>query len=125
MTKIGRKRFDVLLHAIRNELFCGQGRMSMGEVVTAQLRLRRAFRYGYFAFVAVAGTLLAMLGLWLLSGDVATALNTSLPVSTIFMIIALGLGLSVPLFFAAWLVVGSAILGNRLPPRPLMDGIQD
>ena len=97
----------------------------MGEFVTKQLRLRRAFRYGYFAFVAIVVTLLVLFGLWAFSGDTAATLVHSLSDSTILVIIALALALCVPLFFAAWLVVGAAMLGDRATPRPLMDGIKD
>lgn len=97
----------------------------MGEVAIKQLRLRRAFRYGYFAFVAIIATLLVLLGLWAFSGDTAATLVRSLSSSTILVISALALALCVPLFFAAWLVVGAAILGDRATPRPLMDGVRD
>ncbi len=97
----------------------------MGEVVTAQLRLRRAFRYGYFAFVAIVVTLLALFASWLVSADMTAAFARSLSDSTILLIVAAVLGLSVPLFFAAWLLVGSVLLGDRVKTRPLMDGIRD
>jgi hypothetical protein len=97
----------------------------MKEVVSAQLRLRRAFRYGYFAFLAIAAVLLAVLGLWAFSGDAAITLARSIAGSPIIIIVAVALGLCVPLFFAAWLLVSSAILGNRVQHRPLMDGVRD
>lgn len=97
----------------------------MGEFVTTQLRLRRAFRYGYFAFVAIIATLLVLFGLWVFSGDTIATLVRSLSQSTALMIVALALALCVPLFFAAWLVIGAAILGHRATPRPLMDGVRD
>jgi hypothetical protein len=94
----------------------------MKEVVSAQLKLRRAFRYGYFVFVAIAAVLL---GLLMFSGDAAINLARSIVGSPIIFIVAVGLGLSVPLFFAAWLLVSSAILGGRIQHRPLMDGVRD
>jgi hypothetical protein len=97
----------------------------MKEVVNAQLRLRRAFRYGYFAFVAVATMLLAVLALWTFNGDAAITLARSIARSPIIFIVAVGLGLCVPLFFAAWMLVSSAILGGRVQHWPLMDGVRD
>lgn len=97
----------------------------MGEFVTTQLRLRRAFRYGYFAFVAIIATLLVLLGLWAFSGDTAATFVRSLSDNIILVVIALALALCVPLFFATWLVVGAAMLGDRATPRPLMDGVRD
>lgn len=97
----------------------------MGEVATAQLRLRRAFRYGYFAFVAIVVAALGLFGLWAFSGDAAAILARSLPSSTMLFIFAIGIALCVPLFFAAWLVVGASILGDRVRVRPLMDGVRD
>ena len=96
----------------------------MGEVVSAQLRLRRAFRYGYFVFVAVVATLLALFALWAVSGGLAVTLARSVTASTAFVVGALGLGLSIPLFFAAWLLVGAAILGE-VRQRSLLEGIRD
>jgi hypothetical protein len=97
----------------------------MKEVVNTQLRLRRAFRYGYFAFVAIAAVLLALLALWTFSGDAVITLARSIVGSPIIFIVAVGLGLCVPLFFAAWLLISSAILGGRVQNLPLMDGVRD
>lgn len=97
----------------------------MGEVATAQLRLRRVFRYGYFAFVAITGAALGLFGLWAFSGDAAVILSRSLSDSMTFLIVAVALALCVPLFFAAWLVVGVSVLGDRVRVRPLMDGVRD
>ncbi len=97
----------------------------MPQVKTAQLRLRRAFRYGYFAFVAVIMTLLALLGLWTLNGDLASMFARSLTDSSVLMMAGLLLGLCVPLFFAAWLLIGKVVLGVDVPRPSLMDGIRD
>ncbi|MBO9671463.1 MAG: hypothetical protein J7485_13205 [Sphingobium sp.] len=97
----------------------------MGEVAIAQLRLRRAFRYGYFAFVATIVAALGLFGLWAFSGDAAAILVRSLSGSTTLLIVALALALCVPLFFAAWLIVGASVLGDRVRVRPLMDGVGD
>lgn len=97
----------------------------MTKVVKAQLKLRRAFRYGYFAFVAITAILLSCLSFWALSGQAAIMLGRSIAGSPIIFLVALGLGLCVPLFFAAWLLVSAAILRGRVQHRPLMDGVRD
>jgi hypothetical protein len=97
----------------------------MKEVISAQLRLRRAFRYGYFAFVGIAAVLLSLFGLWAFSGDAAIMLARSIAGTPVIFAVAVGLGLCVPLFLASWLLVSSAILGGRIQHRPLMDGVRD
>jgi len=97
----------------------------MREVATAQLRLRRAFRYGYFAFVAIVVTALGLFGLWAFSADAAAILARSMSGSTALLVVTVALALCVPLFFAAWLVVGASILGDRVRVRPLMDGVRE
>jgi len=97
----------------------------MKKVVNAQLKLRRAFRYGYFAFVGITAALLAWFGFWAFSGEAAMMMPRLIAGSPIVFIVTLGLGLSVPLFFAVWLMVSSAILGGRVQHLPLMDGVRD
>ncbi|MBO9576557.1 MAG: hypothetical protein J7494_12535 [Sphingobium sp.] len=92
--------------------------------IAAQLRLRRAFRYGYFLFLLVFLALLAGLGFFVFNGDLIGLLNrlaNGMPV----VLVALAVGLSVPLFFACWSLIGSAMLGMRAKRPSLLDGIRD
>ena len=67
-------------------------------------------------FTSLSVILAFRCGLWNIGADGQLYLGA---------IVAVGLGLSVPLFFAAWLLVTSAILGGRVQHRPLMDGVRD
>lgn len=98
----------------------------MAESASIQLSLRRAFRYGFFAFVALAVSALALLGFWIVEGDATASLLKMIPDRAVITMIALIVGLSVPLFFAAWLLVGTALLGGGVSSRrPLTDGLYD
>ena len=90
----------------------------------AQIRLRRAFRYGYFAFLALFLVLLTLVGVSVADGALDDILSR-LSSATTVMLAALALGLCVPLFFACWSLIGSAILGLRAGPQSLLDGIRD
>ena len=96
----------------------------MAESASMQLRLRRAFRYGYFAFLAAVVLLLAGIVLWVARLD-AAMLVFSFRSSTVLMMIVLALGLCVPLFFASWLLIGTAVMGAWRPQSSLMDGVRD
>ncbi len=96
----------------------------MAESVSVQLRLRRAFRYVYFAFLAIAVASLTLLGLWAVSGDAASSLFSMIPDRAVVTMIALAVGFSVPLFFLTWLVVSSAMLGHD-SRRRFTDGLRD
>ncbi len=97
----------------------------MLNAAEAQLRLRRAFRRGYFMFLAVLLALLAILASAVLSGALADLLNTLLGKSSLLMIAATALGLSVPLFLAVWSLIGSAVLGFGFREPPIMEGVRD
>lgn len=91
----------------------------------ARLKLRRAFRYAYCAFVAVVAALLLLLGLWIFNGDLLIVVVRSIADSSVLIVTALCLGLCVPAFFALWSLVGSAILGLGANQSSLMDGVRD
>ncbi len=97
----------------------------MGQLQSVQLRLRSAFRYGYFAFVAVVVTLLALLGLWFVNGDLARILAEALPDRRALIMVVLASGLCVPLFFATWLLIGKAVLALAAGRPSSLDGVQD
>lgn len=97
----------------------------MPKIVTSQLRLRRAFRFGYFAFLGLFLVLMALFAIAALNGEVIDMLSRLISDSSTFLLVALGLGLSVPLFFAFWSLLGSAILGLRVTPPSMLDGIRD
>jgi type IV secretory pathway TrbL component len=95
----------------------------MSEHVSTQIRLRRAFRYGYYAFVAAAGLALLPLLARALRGDLPTF---PLPDASLLPMMALlVLALSVPLFFACWLIIGTAILRRGAERRSFTKGIAD
>jgi hypothetical protein len=78
---------------------------------SVQLRFRSAFRYGYYAFLAVmAGIVLSIF----LSVDGLAFLDDALlsPVSGLIGMV--GLGLVVPLFLLAWLLASFAVMPNSI-----------
>lgn len=90
----------------------------------AQIRLRRAFRYGYFAFLALFLGLLVLIGLGFAnSGFDAVLVRFSSATSV--MLGALVIGLSVPIFFACWSLIASALLGVQAHQPSMLDGIRD
>ena len=89
-----------------------------------QIRLRRAFRYGYFAFLALFLMLLVLFGMAVADGALGDFLG-QLSSATTVMLAALVLGLSVPIFFACWSLIGSAILGVRVNTSSMLEGIRD
>ncbi len=97
----------------------------MTQSVPVQLKLRRAFRYGYFAFLAVVAGLLALLAYWAVNGDLPVVDVGMLPDNSVLLMAALILGFSVPLFLAGWLLIGTAILRQREGRRPPMAGMPD
>ncbi len=97
----------------------------MTQSVSVQLKLRRAFRYGYFAFLAVVAGLVALLAYWAVNGNLPVVDAHMLPDDSVLLMAALILGFSVPLFFAGWLLIGSAILGQRARRASTMAGIRD
>jgi len=83
----------------------------MPQLVSAQIRLRRAFRYGYFAFLAGAALVLTLLTLLVLNRGAVAILNAPFSDMSVWPMMALLLlGLCVPLFFACWLLVATAVL---------------
>lgn len=93
----------------------------MAEVVTNQIRLRRAFRYGYFAFIAVVVAFAVLLGFWLFDRDVVESIVNMMPDRDTNMMLVLAFGLCVPLFFAVWSLIGTAVLGADYRQPPLGD----
>jgi hypothetical protein len=89
-----------------------------------QVRLRRAFRYGYFAFLVLFLALLVLLGMAVAEGDLGVFLG-QLSSATSVMLAALVFGLSVPIFFACWSLIGSALLGERVSSSSMLEGIRD
>ena len=95
----------------------------MTQSVSVQLKLRRAFRYGFYALLALVAGLLTLLGIWTVDGNLPLIDTSILPDGKLLMVAALALAFSVPLFFAAWLLIGTAIFGLRYErPSMMVDG---
>ncbi len=98
----------------------------MPQLASAQIKLRRAFRYGYYAFVASIVLALVLLAIRSLSGNAMALLGFPLADASLWpMMGILVLGLCVPLFFACWLLVGTAVLGRSPQLRTFTDRIAD
>jgi hypothetical protein len=79
---------------------------------SALLRLRAAFRYAYIALLILFVPFAIYCATFGLTGR-HIFLNSGILGEFPVFVAALGLGLIVPLFLGAWLLVASHILGNR------------
>lgn len=86
----------------------------MTETNVAQLRLRSAFRYGYFAFIAALAPLAVLAGCLLVAGQTALHLAQNPDTGLLGLLLAMGLGLIVPMFLAFWLLISSAVLRRSM-----------
>jgi len=84
--------------------------------MVAQLKLRRAFRYGYSLFLLFFLLLFALGGFAALDGVFMGMVRSLLSGGSATLLTALAFALSVPLFLACWSLIGSAMLGLRLDP---------
>jgi hypothetical protein len=88
------------------------------DTENALLRLRSAFRYGFFAFnLALAGLFAAVC----LSIDRIAPVGDSMLLLVPGLLGMVGLGLIVPLFLLGWWLAGSAVLNagqNQAGPTP-------
>jgi uncharacterized membrane protein len=75
------------------------------------LKLRKAFRLGYFLFLAVLFALMAAFAISAVDGDLVQLIGNLLANNRLLLWLGLALGLSVPAFFAVWSLIGSALLG--------------
>ena len=89
-----------------------------------QISLRRAFRYGYFVFLALFFVLLVLFGMFVAEGRFYDVLG-QLSSATSVMLAALALGLCVPIFFACWSLIASAVLGVETKGSSMREGVRD
>jgi len=82
----------------------------MTDTNVAQLRLRSAFRYGYFAFIVALAPLAILVSCLFLAGQTVMRLIQHPDLSLLGLVVAVGLGLIMPTFLAFWLLVSSAVL---------------
>jgi len=85
----------------------------MPQATIAQLRLRRAFRYGYGLFLLLALLLLACGAVAAFEGDLMSIARQLLSGGFTTLLTALFVVLAMPLFLGIWFLIGTAMLGSR------------
>lgn len=82
----------------------------MSGLTDDQLKLRNAFRFGYFLFLTTVMPISVLFWVAVLAERYAIYFNPSPVYKAVTVVVMLGLGLIMPLFMALWLLVTAAVL---------------